>query len=203
MLFAGLAGWPPPLGALQILWINLITDGLPALALGMEPPERGIMHRAPRSLNEPIITWTRGWQMLRDGLLMAITAAAGFWWIYEGRPEQLLLAQSSTFCIVAYMQLFYSLCCRSQRDTMPEIGFFTNPHLLGAIVISAIIQFIIVAVPWPRSVFGITADVLTEWPTIALASLTPVTVVEVTKFFKRWFCECQPLDQRLRSDLRA
>ena len=70
---------------------------------------------------------------------------------------------------------------------MSEIGFFTNSLWLSAIVVSTIIPFVIAAVPWAQSVFGLTADVLTEWPTFALTSLTPVTVVAVTKLFTRRF----------------
>ncbi len=185
MLIAGVAGWPAPLSALQILWINLVTDGLPALALGMEPPEHDVMQRAPRSRRAPVINWARGFQILRHGLLMAATAAVAFWWIYQGDEERLSLAQSSVFCVVASMQLFYSLSCRSQRDTMPEIGLFTNPYLLGAIVASALIQFAIVAAPVTRAVFGVQRGVLTEWPMIAVAALIPVTAIELTKLARR------------------
>ncbi len=181
MLIAGVAGWPAPLSALQILWINLVTDGLPALALGMEPPERGIMRRSPRGRREPVITWPRGFQIIRHGLLMAVTAAAAFWWIYQGDHERLSLAQSSVFCIVAYMQLFYSLSCRSQRDTMPETGPFSNPYLLGAIVASAIVQYVLVAMPGTRAVFNLDSRVLFQWPLILLAALTPVSAIELTK----------------------
>ena len=185
MLIAGVAGWPAPLSALQLLWINLVTDGLPALALGMEPPEHDVMMRAPRGRREPVIAWARGFQILRHGLLMAATAAVAFWWIYRGDEERLLLGQSSVFCVVAYMQLFYSLSCRSQRDTMPEIGLFTNPYLFGAIVASALIQFVIVASPATRAVFDVQRGVLAEWPIIAIAALTPVTAIELTKLARR------------------
>jgi len=186
MLAAGMAGWPPPLTALQILWINLITDGFPALALGMEPTERDVMQRAPRRRNESVITWPRGLKILRHGLLMAFTAATAFWWIYRGRPEYLLVAQSATFCIVAYMQLFYSLSCRCLNDTAPEIGFLTNPHLLAAVVVSAVIQLALIAIPATRAVFQVSPEVLGVMPTIVLASLTPVTLVEATKLARRW-----------------
>ena len=77
MLFAALAGWPAPLTAVQLLWINLVTDGLPALALGMEPPERDIMRRPPRPPREPVITLQRGLLILFHGFLMAIGGRGG------------------------------------------------------------------------------------------------------------------------------
>src|SRR5207249_2195142 len=70
MFFAALVGWPVPLLPVQILWINLVTDGLPALALGMEPPERDIMQRKPRPPREPVITLGRGLLMLFHGILV-------------------------------------------------------------------------------------------------------------------------------------
>jgi Ca2+-transporting ATPase len=185
MLIAGIAGWPAPLSALQILWINLVTDGLPALALGMEPPERDVMRRSPRAKREPVITWARGLQMLGHGLLMAATASATFWWIYRGDAPRAALAQSVTFCVMAYMQLFYSFSCRSLRDTMPEVGLFTNPYLLGAIAASSVIQFFLVIMPASRVVFEIKPDVLSEWPLIAIAALVPVTTIEITKLVRR------------------
>jgi P-type Ca2+ transporter type 2C len=116
MLIAGVAGWPAPLGALQILWINLVTDGLPALALGMEPPERDIMRCAPRPRNEPVITRGHGLQILAHGLMTAAVAGA-FWWIYRGEDERLPLAQSVAFTVMAYMQLLFSWACRSKTPT--------------------------------------------------------------------------------------
>jgi Ca2+-transporting ATPase len=187
MLIAGVAGWPTPLIALQILWINLVSDGLPALALGMEPPERDVMRRSPRDKREAVITWTRGFQMLRHGLLMAATASAAFWWIYRGDAARAALAQSVVFCAMAYMQLFYSFSCRSLRDTMPEVGAFSNPYLLGAIISSGLIQLLIVALPAGRAIFDVTPGVLGQWPIIAIAALGPVSAIEITKLVRRRF----------------
>jgi Ca2+-transporting ATPase len=185
MLIAGVAGWPPPLSALQILWINLVTDGLPALALGMEPAEHDVMRRSPRGKRESVITWTRGFQMLRHGFLMAATASAAFWWIYRGDAARAALAQSVAFCVMAYMQLFYSLSCRSLRDTMPEVGFFTNPYLLGAIAASGLIQLLIVVMPACRVVFDIPSGLLNQWPLIVIAALSPASAIEITKLIRR------------------
>lgn len=185
VFIAGVAGWPTPLSALHILWINLVTDGMPALALGMEPPERDIMRRSPRSKREPVVGWSRGFQILRHGIFMASISAITFWWIYQNSPDRLLLAQSTTFCVVAYMQLFYSLSCRSQRNTTPEIGLLSNRYLLVAIVASAIIQFAVVATPVTRTVFDIDDQVLSQWMFILVASLAPVSMIELTKLLRR------------------
>jgi Ca2+-transporting ATPase len=181
MLVAGLAGWPAPLTALQILWINLVTDGLPALALGMEPPERDVMRRPPRPRQAPVVSWSRGRQIVRHGFLMAVVAAGGFWWVYDGRPENVPLAQSVAFCIVAYTQLFYSFSSRSRRRTAPQLGPLTNPYLVGAIAVSCLFQLAIVAMPTARAVFRLHEGLLAHWLTILAAAMTPVTAIELAK----------------------
>jgi Ca2+-transporting ATPase len=184
MLLAGIASWPPPLGAIQSLWINLVTDGLPALALGMEPSERDIMRRAPRPRNEPVITWEHGLQILGHGLLMAITAAGAFWWTYRGDADRLRLAQTVAFAVMAYMQLLFSGACRSKRYTTPELGLFSNSYLWGAIIISAALQTLVLAWPTARRVFELDASVVSAAPAIIVAALSPVTLVESLKLLK-------------------
>src|SRR5262249_55949386 len=140
MFFATLVGWPVPLLPIQILWINLVTDSLPALALGMEPPERDIMQRKPRPPREPVITWGRGLLLLGHGLLMAAVTAVGFAVVYRGDEDHLAHARTAAFGIIAFTQLFFSIGCRSQRHTMPELGLFSNPYLFGAIAVSGLLQ---------------------------------------------------------------
>ncbi len=187
MFFAALIGWPVPLAAIQILWINLVTDGLPALALGMEPPERDIMTRPPRPPLEAVITPKRGLLMLLHGTLIAGVAGLGFWLIYQGDKAQLDRARTIAFCVTAYSQLFFAIGCRSQRFTMPELGPFTNPHLFGAIAISGLLQLSVVTLPFAQSVFTVTAHPLREWLLVFGLSLTPVTIIEVAKLLRAHF----------------
>ena len=193
MFFAALIGWPVPLAAIQILWINLVTDGLPALALGMEPPERDIMTRQPRPPHEAVITRERGLLILFHGTLVATVAALGFWIIYQGDEAHLARARTVTFCITAFAQLFFAIGCRSQRYTMPELGLFSNPHLLGAIVISGLLQLCVVTLPFAQPVFEVTTHPAWEWLLVFLLALTPVTIIEVGKLLR-------PLFQKARTE---
>src|SRR5690606_9252846 len=84
MFGAVLVDWPAPLVAIQILWINLVTDALPAMALGLEPPEPDVMRRPPRPPNEPVITLRGGMLIVLHGVLNAAAAAAAFWMVYRG-----------------------------------------------------------------------------------------------------------------------
>jgi Ca2+-transporting ATPase len=181
MFLAAVIGWPAPLMAIQLLWINLVTDGLPALALAMEPPERDIMQRQPRPPREPVITWRRGLLMLMHGTLVAASAAFGFWFVYQGAEANLPAARTTAFCITAYAQLFYAVSCRSFRYTMPELGFFTNPHLIGAIIISGLLQLSVVTLPFAQPVFEVATNLGPTWILILLLALAPVTVIEVAK----------------------
>ena len=184
MFFAALIGWPVPLMAIQILWINLVTDGLPALALGMERPERDIMTRAPRPPHEAVITRERGLLILFHGALVAAVAALGFWIIYQGDESQVARARTVTFCVTAFSQLFFAIGCRSQRFTMPELGLFTNPHLFGAIVISGLLQLSVVTLPFAQPVFEVATHLTWEWILIGGLALAPVTVIEIAKILQ-------------------
>jgi len=184
MFFAALIGWPVPLMAIQILWINLVTDGLPALALGMERPERDIMTHAPRPPHEAVITRKRGLLILFHGTLVAAVAALGFWVIYQGDESQLARTRTVTFCVATFSQLFFAIGCRSQRFTMPELGLFTNPHLLGAIVISGLLQLSVVTLSFAQPVFEVATHLTWEWILIGGLALTPVTIIEIVKILQ-------------------
>jgi Ca2+-transporting ATPase len=184
MFVSALIGWPVPLLAAQLLWINLVTDGLPAIALGMEPPERDIMSRPPRPPREPVITLRRGILMLYHGTLMAAATAIGFWLVYQGDEARLASARTTAFCVIAYTQLMYSISCRSLQRTMPELGFFSNPYLFGAIAISGLLQLIVVSIPYAESFFGAVSLSTREWLLVLGLSLMPVTVIEITKLLR-------------------
>lgn len=187
MSFGAIFGWPVPLTAVQILWINLVTDGLPALALGMEPAERDIMKRKPRSRRHRIIEPGQGVLMLIEGLLIGVIAMLGFWLIYRGKEPNLADARVATFCIVAFSQIFFALSCRSQRDTMPELGLLTNPYLLGAILISSLLQLGAVVVPFAQQAFDARSLPGEQWLLIFGLALTPVSLIEIAKLSKRFW----------------
>ena len=184
LFWAGLMGWPLPLTAIQILWINLVTDGLPALALGMEPPEPDIMKRPPRSADMPVISANHAAIILLHGFLVAMSGIAAFVLVGRGSNATLDDVRTATFCTVALSQLFFSIGCRSPRRTMPELGFFSNPYLLAAVVASVILQIATVTVPGVRHVFGVDQLPIWDWWLVFALALAPVTMIEVTKLFR-------------------
>jgi Ca2+-transporting ATPase len=185
MFAAALAGWPAPLEAIQILWINLVTDGLPALALGLEAPERDVMQRPPRPPREPVITLRRGLRIVRHGGLIALASGAGFALVLDdGLEHSLERARTVAFCVMAYSQLFFSVSCRSATRTLPELGPFTNLPLVGAIAVSGLVQLAVVTLPFAQGVFETVSNLSYEWVVIAVLALLPVTVVETTKLLR-------------------
>jgi Ca2+-transporting ATPase len=182
MFAATLVGWPAPLFAIQLLWINLVTDALPAMALGVEPPEPGVMSRPPRPPNERVITSRRGLLMLYHGALNAAATAVAFYAVYRGGDENLPAARTVAFCTLAFAQIFFSFGCRSERYTLPRLGFLSNPWLVSAIGVSAVMQLAVVTVPFLQPLFKVAPVAFAwEWLMIFVLALTPVTLVEVTK----------------------
>ncbi|MCI0464389.1 MAG: cation-translocating P-type ATPase [Gemmataceae bacterium] len=186
IFMAALLDWPFPLAAIQILWINLVTNGLPALALGMEPPERDILRRRPRPPQEPVITWRRGLLMLAHGALVAAVLAVGFAVVYQGQEAHLPRARTMAFCLSSFAFIFYAFSCRSQRYTMPELGLFTNPYLFAAVAISGLLQLSVVTLPFAQPMFETAVHFGWEWGLLFGLALTPVTVIEVFKLLRAW-----------------
>ena len=186
VLFAALVGWPVPLLPIQILWINLITDGVPALALAMEKPQPDVMRRPPRPPKEPFFTRERGSQILIHGFIMATVNIGAFAYAYL--RDGSAYAQATAFYVTTFSQLFFSFGCRSQRRTLPQLGVFTNPYLLAAIVISGILQISLLWFPLTRNVFFRTAPQFGfDWLVIFLLALIPVSLVEITKILRSRF----------------
>jgi Ca2+-transporting ATPase len=181
MFVAAVVGWPAPLAAIQILWLNLVTDGLPALALGLEPAEQDIMARPPRPPRESVIPPRRGLLILTHGLLVGVVSLIAFWVSWRGEPSREAEARTITFCVAAFAQLFFVIGCRSERRTAFSLGFFGNPYLLLAILLSGLLQLAVVMLPGVQSVFEIERALQQEWALVLGLALLPVTVIELAK----------------------
>jgi Ca2+-transporting ATPase len=182
---AALLGWPTPILAAQLLWLNLISDSFPALALCMEPPERDVMRRPPRPPHEPVVTRGRGVAMFGQGALMAAVGLVAFAAIYRQDGANLPQARTATFCVLAFAQLFFAIACRSQRFTLPELGLFSNPSLFCALSLSGILQLGVVTLPFAQPIFNVRADLsLWEWGIVFGLALVPVSLIEIWKLAK-------------------
>ncbi len=184
MLVASLAGWQAPLVPIQLLWINLLTDGLPALALSLEPPEPDIMHRKPRSPKRPMLTSRLAIRVLFQGALVGAATLAAFAIVYLRDPasaEVVGRARTVAFCVLVYGELLRSLAARSQTLTLPQLGLLSNPYLLGAIGVSFLLQLSVVTLPFARRYFESAQHFAWEWVLVFALALVPLAVIELLK----------------------
>jgi len=182
MLIAPFLGMPLPLLPLQILWINLVTDGLPSLALSIEPAERDVMRRPPRSPRESIFGQGLGVHIIWVGMLMGIVSLGMGWRAFRaGDPAW----QTMVFMTVTMSQLFQSLAVRSQRDSVFRIGFHTNPALAGTVVLTLLLQLAVVYLPFLQGIVR-TVPLSPRDLAISLGLSTSVFwAVELDKLFGR------------------
>jgi len=179
LFIAIMLGFPLPLIAIMILWINLVTDGLPALALSVDPSDPNIMERKPRNPKEKIISNPIIVRMFIVGITMMIGTLVVFK-IYN--PEQnLVYAQTMAFSTLMLYQMFNVLNCRSESNSLFKIGIFTNMKLWGAILISILMQILVIHSPL-STFFKTVPLTLMDWVYVVLVSSTVLIVVEIYKF---------------------
>ena len=182
-------GWPLPLGVLQILWLNLVTDIFPAMALALEPSAPEVMKRPPRDPQEPLMTLRFGWLIVWQGLLLSgstlATFAMGMHW-YGAEGTGLLHAVTIAFMTLALAQTFHAFNARSRTRSAFTSRLFTNGWLWGATLISVLLQLAAVNVPLLRDVLHTVPLTAADWGLIAAGSLGPVAVVELAKLVQRW-----------------
>ncbi|HJO02142.1 MAG: calcium-transporting P-type ATPase, PMR1-type [Candidatus Woesearchaeota archaeon] len=179
IFIAVLIGLPLPLIAIMILWINLATDGLPALALSVDPSDPDIMERKPRGNKERIISNPIIIRMLIVGVTMMIGTLAVFK-LYS--PEtNLAYAQTMAFSTLMFFQMFNVLNCRSEFNSLFKVGLFTNMRLWGAILMSIIMQVIVIHTPL-NTFFKTIPLSLMDWVYVILISSSVFVIVEIYKF---------------------
>jgi len=185
MFIASLIGWPVPLFPIQILWVNLVTDGLPALALGMDPVVPDIMSRPPRRKDEPIITKRRARLIIAQGVFIAACALGAFAFVLFVEKEGITRARTAALFALAASQLFHSLNCRSQRDSLFKLGLFTNMKLITAIGVSFALQIAILYLPFTQKIFKVEALGALDLAVVILVSSFPLWMMELVKLFSR------------------
>lgn len=187
--------WPVPLLPTQILWINLITDSLPAIALGIDPGDKDIMSLKPRDPKESFFSEGAGIRAILGGLLIGTLTLIGF---HIGLSEHgfslgdknipdevMRYARTMAFVILAASQLFYSMTMRHRSKSIFQVGLFTNKALVGAIIVGLFLQLIVITVPFLANAFKVQMLSLQDWGIVLLLALCPVILNEIWKFFLR------------------
>jgi Ca2+-transporting ATPase len=150
MLLSPFLGMPLALLPLQILWINLLTDGLPALALGVEPAESDVMRQPPRSPTESILGRGMGWRIAASGTLLGLLSlAVGYWAWRQGNPDW----QTMVFTTLTFGQMAAVLSLRSDSESFFRFGIRKNPSLLAAVALTVALQLAVTYVPFLRELF--------------------------------------------------
>ena len=181
MLLAALFGLPLPLLPAQILWINLVTDGLPALALALDPADPDLMQRPPRRPDRRFLSKERIIFLFVQGLFMALVTIAAFAFCLYGMDRDLERARTIAFTVLVMVQLFHALNCRSDRYSLFTIGWLTNKPLLWAVAGSAGLQALILLTPWTRDMFNLASFHLEHWALAFGLGLLPVLAMELWK----------------------
>lgn len=179
---APLLGLPIPLLPIHILWINLVTDGLPGLALAAEPAEKGIMERPPRHPTEGIFAQGLGVHILWVGLLMgAVSLFTQSWFLETGQAHW----QTMVFTVLCLSQMGNVLAIRSERESLFSQGIFSNKPLVGAFLLTFALQMATIYVPQLNSIFKTTPLTFGQLAvTLALSSVV-FLAVELEKLIKR------------------
>ena len=199
LFLAILLGWASPLRPIHILWINLITDTLPALALGVDPGDPDVMKYKPRNPNDSLFkgsTLSLVFNGLLIGLLTLVAFVIGAKY-YSGdtslfplfpkalSADALEHAQTMAFVVLSVSQLVHSLNMRNDKKSIFQIGLFSNKYLIAAIVFGIVLQDIIITVPALANAFSVHTLSLMDWGIVTLLSLMPLLLNEIAKIFKR------------------
>ncbi|WP_439391907.1 calcium-translocating P-type ATPase, SERCA-type [Bacillus velezensis] len=162
MLFAMLLALPLPLVPIQILWVNLVTDGLPAMALGMDQPEGDLMRRKPRHPKEGVFARKLGWKVVSRGFLIGAATILAFIIVYHRNPENLPYAQTVAFATLVLAQLIHVFDCRSETSVFSR-NPFENIYLLGAIISSIFLMVIVIYYPPLQPIFKTVPITPGDW----------------------------------------
>lgn len=182
MFLAPLLGLPIPLLPIHILWINLVTDGLPGLALGSERAEPDIMQRPPRKTDESLFSQGIGYHIAWVGLLMAIiTLGVEAWAVRADLPHW----QTMVFTVLSLSQLGHVMGIRSDRQLLLKLGVFSNKLLVGAVFLTFLLQMGVIYLPFANELFRTQPLSIFELGICCVLSLLILTAVEVEKIVKR------------------
>ncbi len=195
MLVAILAGMPAPLIATQLLWINLVTDSLPAIALGLDPGNKEVMREKPRSIQESFFAHGAVRNILTGGISIGAVTIISYWLGFtehgytpfdKNIPNEVLeYARTLAFMTIIACQLFYALSLRHFRQSVFRVGIFTNKYLVGAVILGFLLQVLVLEVPALADAFKLQSLHIRGWLEVMALGLTPLLLNEMAKWLGR------------------
>ena len=178
-IFVGLIlGLKSPLLAIQLLWINLVTDSLPAIALGLEKPEKDIMQRKPIDSKKGIFANGLWNKIILEGTMIGVFTLVAF--SIGNKYYTLEVARTMAFLSIGFLELIHSINVKNEKSIF-ETGLFENKYLVGSFVLGIFVQAIVVVVPAFAKVFEVVPLSLTQWIIIIAISILPIPVIELQK----------------------
>lgn len=177
-----LPGYPIPLTPIQILWVNLVTDSFPSLALGMDPNQKGVMDQPPRKRNESLFG-EFGWiYLVFNGLLIGTLSLVAYRY---GLQYSITVAHTMTFMVLSISQLFHALNLMNLHRSILQVGLFHNPYLLMTILMGIVIQFLVSEQSFLQTMLKTTSLTLSQWGMVFGLSFVVIIVNEISKWIAR------------------
>jgi Ca2+-transporting ATPase len=184
-IFIGiLFGWSTPLAAIQLLWVNLVTDSLPAIALGLDPVDKYAMTQPPQNTKKSIFAGGTGGAIAIEGCMIGALAILAFSIgknMFDVGGEN-IIGRSMAFSVLSLSQLVHAFNMRSEHSVF-SVGIFKNHYLVGALIVGAVLQSSVISVPVLAKIFKVSALNFEQWLMVAILSLMPLVLVELQKRF--------------------
>jgi Ca2+-transporting ATPase len=195
VFFTILLGWKIPLIATQLLWINLLTDSFPAVALGMDPGNPGVMKEKPRDSRESFFAGGAGLNIILGGILIGALTIFAFWFGYyesgytpfdnSAPADTVEYARTMAFMVLIISQLFYTLAVRSTSDSIFKTGLFSNKYLTASILLGIFLQVIVISIPVMQQAFNLQRLDFKGWSMAIGLGLLPLIINEISKVIVR------------------
>ena len=182
-IFIGLLlGLQSPLLAIQLLWINLVTDSLPAIALGLEKEEKGIMERKPRNSKKSIFADGLWSKIITEGIMLGVLDL--FIFSLGNNLYGIYVARTMAFVALGLLELVHSFNIKSQGSILKK-GAFNNKFLIGSFILGALLQVIVVIIPYFANIFSLVTLNQTQWIYTIIISLLPLPIIEMQKWINK------------------
>lgn len=185
MLFAALLGLPLPLLPIQILWMNLVTDGIPALALAVDPKSPDLMTRPPRRPEARLLDGGRLLAIGGEGLMLGLIALGAFSYSLYGLHQELDQARTVAFTVLVVAQLVHVFNCRNERLSLFQVDVWTNRPLVWAFLLSLVVQVAVLTIPAAAPIFKVAPVPIEDWVLMGVTGLLPFVVMESIKLLRR------------------
>lgn len=185
MLLATLLNLPLPLLPIQILWMNLITDSIPALALAVDPKAPDLMKRPPRRPDERLLDRGRLWAIAGEGLWLALLALGAFCYNLFVWHRDIEEARTVAFTVMVFTQLVHAFNCRNERLSLFQLGVWTNRFLVWAFLLSLAIQIAVITIPAAQLIFKTASLPVEDWVMMAAAGVLTFAVMEAIKLTRQ------------------